>query len=84
MRDDEANSITVALRDLVEIDGGDVALRGFSETSISFELILDGAECRECVMPVDFLTRIMLDKGKKIVPTLQTIQIMDPRIENVD
>ncbi len=80
MNKETADQIMSMLRELVEIDGGNVQLKEFTYSSISLELVLDGADCRECVMPSEFLSQIMLDQGVKIFPSLQNVVIIDPRV----
>ena len=79
---EKAFQISEILRELVKADGGDVTLEAFSDNSISLLLDLDGTECRECVMPAEFLSRILLDQGKKIFPALDNVIINDPRTTN--
>ncbi|MEC7844167.1 MAG: hypothetical protein VX594_02135 [Actinomycetota bacterium] len=79
---EKAFQISEILRELVKADGGDVTLEAFSDNSISLLLVLDGTECRECVMPAEFLSQILLDQGKKIFPALDNVIINDPRTTN--
>ena len=79
---EKAFRISEMLRELVKADGGDVTLEAFSDNSISLLLVLDGTECRECVMPAEFLSQILLDQGKKIFPALDNVIINDPRTTN--
>ena len=76
---EKADRISAMLRELIEADGGDVMLEAFSDNSISLLLVLDGADCRECVMPAEFLSQILLNQGKKIFPALDNVIINDPR-----
>ncbi|MDW3218957.1 MAG: hypothetical protein R8F63_10125 [Acidimicrobiales bacterium] len=67
------------VRDLIEADGGKVELVRTSADSVHIRLILDTAECAECVMPKPFLETIALDMLAPALPGLATVEIDDPR-----
>lgn len=67
------------LRAMVALDGGDVELVTATDTQVDLRLILEGAECRECVMPKQFLEQIALDLVSTRLPAVNTIFIDDPR-----
>jgi Fe-S cluster biogenesis protein NfuA len=68
------------VRALVAADGGDVALASVDGTSVRLTLVLDTAECRDCVMPGSFLERVALDMLAPRVPGLTAVVVDDPRI----
>lgn len=70
------------LRSLIAADGGDLEVLGAYETSgqVSIRLILEGAECRECVMPKEFLEPIALDMLSSVEPRVSSVRIDDPRV----
>ena len=67
------------LRALVALDGGDVELVAATENQVDLRLILEGAECRECVMPKQFLEQIALDLVSTRLAEVSTVTIDDPR-----
>ncbi|MYB09478.1 MAG: NifU family protein [Acidimicrobiia bacterium] len=67
------------LRALVALDGGDVELVSANEGTVALRLILEGAECRECVMPKEFLEQIALDMVTTRLTEVNTVTIDDPR-----
>lgn len=67
------------LRALVALDGGDVELVSANEGTVALRLILEGAECRECVMPKEFLEQIALDMVTTRLSGVNTVTIDDPR-----
>ena len=76
--------IAAALEDvraLVQADGGDLVLAGADAASgvVQLSLVLDGVECRECVMPREFLEPIALDMIGAKVPAVTGVSIEDPR-----
>lgn len=67
------------LRALVALDGGDVELVSAAEGTVALRLILEGAECRECVMPKEFLEQIALDMANARLSEVSAVIIDDPR-----
>lgn len=67
------------VRELVEADGGRVELTGTTADSVQIRLILDTAECAECVMPKPFLEMVALDLLAPTLPGLTAVEIDDPR-----
>ena len=67
------------VRVLVTSDGGDLVLISVDDTSVHLALVLDTAECRECVMPGSFLEQVALDMLAEKVPGLTTVVVDDPR-----
>ena len=67
------------IRDLVRADGGDVLVESADGSTVTLRLVLEGAECRECVMPRPFLEQVALDSISATVPTVSAVTIIDPR-----
>ncbi len=67
------------LRALVALDGGDIELVSATGGTVALRLILEGAECRECVMPKEFLEQIALDMVSNRLSEISTVTIDDPR-----
>lgn len=68
-----------APRALVQADGGDLELTSVADTTIELRLIVETAECAECVMPRRFLEQITLDMVRKELPAVAAVSIDDPR-----
>ncbi len=68
------------LRALVALDGGDVELLSATGSTVALRLILEGAECRECVMPKEFLEQIALDMVTTRLAEVNAVTIDDPRV----
>jgi len=67
------------VRELVAVDGGDLIVDDSDATSVTLRLVLDTAECRECVMPRAFLETVALDVMRDHLPGLTNVTIIDPR-----
>ncbi len=76
---DVFDAALVEVRALVQADGGDLVLIDLHDTSARLELILEDAECRECVMPRVFLEQVAFDMISKRVPQLTGVEIHDRR-----
>ncbi|WP_419917534.1 NifU family protein [Candidatus Poriferisocius sp.] len=67
------------VRDMVALDGGDVELVSVAGSTVTLRLILEGVECRECVMPREFLEPIALDLIRTRAAGVNAVTIEDPR-----
>jgi Fe-S cluster biogenesis protein NfuA len=61
------------VRDLIQLDGGDIELVSIEGTTAHLQLIIEGAECAECVMPRAVLEEVA---GRLLGVT---VRIDDPR-----
>ena len=75
----DAESALGEVRSLLSADGGDIVVVGVADDRIELRLILETAECAECVMPREFLESIALDMMRSSLPDLVTVSISDPR-----
>jgi Fe-S cluster biogenesis protein NfuA len=75
-------ALTTALeevRALVQADGGDLLLTAVDGDTVDLQLVLEGADCVECVMPRDFLEQVALDVLRRGGASVGTVRIADPR-----
>ncbi len=68
-----------AVREMVAVDGGDFELVAATDTSLALNLLLEGSDCVECVMPLSFLEPVVLDVARRHMPALVSVSIADPR-----
>tara|TARA_B100000945_G_scaffold68447_1_gene51658 strand:+ start:8551 stop:8805 length:255 start_codon:yes stop_codon:yes gene_type:complete len=78
---DTGSIVAEATRELIATDGGDVTVVSSSSSEVTLQLILKDAVCEECVMPAAFLTQVVLNVAKKKIPQLETVRIIDPRVD---
>jgi hypothetical protein len=64
---------------LVRADGGDMLLTSIDGSTVYLELVLEGANCVECVMPREILEQIALDVVQRRAPDVTALQVDDPR-----
>ena len=76
----DVSTAIAEMQALVAADGGELVLDSFDGAVANFTLVLDSAECRECVMPAEHLEAILLDKLRPHAPALGTVRIADPRV----
>ena len=65
--------------ELVTADGGDLVLASVDGDTVHLTLVLETAECQECVMPGAFLSQVALDMLTPAVPGLSVVVVDDPR-----
>ena len=75
----QAEDAVAGVRALVSADGGEVLVAETSEDTVRLTLVLETAECAECVMPRQFLETVALDMMKPALPALAHVVIDDPR-----
>lgn len=46
------------VRDILQADGGDVELLSMDEGTVNLRLVIEGAECAECVLPRPMLEEV--------------------------
>jgi hypothetical protein len=61
------------IRDLIQLDGGDVEVLADDGSSVHLRLLLEDAECAECVMPRGVLEEV----SSKLLGV--AVKIDDPR-----
>ncbi len=69
----------VPVRSILQSDGGDIELVSVDGDTVVLRLIVEDANCAECVLPRDMLEMVALDLMKPLVPGLQGVRIEDPR-----
>jgi Fe-S cluster biogenesis protein NfuA len=69
------------LRAILEADGGEIRLDGFDEEALTvrLRLVLESAECAECVMPAPILEDIALAAFQRAGAPVDRVVIVDPR-----
>ena len=74
-----AEAVMAVVDDLIAADGGRVEVVGAADGVVTLRLVLDGAACRECVMPRAFLETVAFDAACRIEPGLAGLVLVDPR-----
>lgn len=67
------------VRDLLRADGGDIELVSENGGTARLRLLLEGAECADCVLPRPILEDISLKLLRATRPELTSVVIEDPR-----
>lgn len=69
------------VREMLQADGIDAELVGSDDTTgtARLRLVIDDAECAECVLPRPILETLALKLLKSANPTVTAVQIDDPR-----
>ncbi len=73
------NAALRKVRQLLQADGGDIAIAQISGGQVRLDLILDNSDCPECVLPADALEPIAFEMMSAELPQLSSVQISDPR-----
>jgi Fe-S cluster biogenesis protein NfuA len=67
------------VRSILQSDGGDIELVSVDDDTVVLRLIVEDANCAECVLPRDMLEMVALDLMKPLIPGLLSVRIEDPR-----
>ncbi len=69
------------LSELVRPDGGDIEITGIDAATgtVRARLLIDSAECADCILPRHLLEEIVTGRLRRSVPGVQTVSIDDPR-----
>ena len=69
------------LRAILTADGGDIELERFDDEALTvrLRLVLESAECKECVMPAPILEDIALSAFQRAGAPVDRVIIEDPR-----
>lgn len=68
------------LRPGFQADGADLRLNGFDGQTAEVELVFGPNVCVECIIPHDFLKSMLEQALKQQVPSLQAVNLIDPRV----
>ena len=70
-----------AVRELLGHDGADVEVTRWDDATgtLGLRLVLDSAECAECVVPRPLLDTLMLDTLRAHAPAIHSLDLEDPR-----
>lgn len=74
-----AAAALAGVRELVAADGGDIVIASVNDDELHLTLVLETAECAECVMPRPFLETVALDMLGAQLPGLSKVIVDDPR-----
>ena len=69
------------VRILVQPDGGDIEMVSIDQGTgaVNLRLLVEGASCKECIMPRSILEDIAADVMRRTLPELASVSIDDPR-----
>ena len=68
-----------AVRPLVSADGAELELVGVDGGAVTLRLIMRDAHCRECVMPGQLLSQLLLASLREQLPAITAVRVIDPR-----
>lgn len=68
-----------AAAELLRADGGDLRLVGVDDGVVTVELLLRDASCAECVMPAEFLERLLAGRLTQAGVPHDRVVVADPR-----
>lgn len=81
MHEAQLRSALDELSELVRPDGGDIEITGIDAATgtVRARLLIDSAECADCILPRHLLEEIVTGRLRRSVPGVQTVSIDDPR-----
>jgi len=76
---DEVVAGLAPVQEMIRLDGGDLVLVDVEESTAHLRLVVEGANCAECVLPRSLLEGVALEMMQPLVPGLTAVAIDDPR-----
>ena len=76
---DEVVAGLAPVQEMIRLDGGDIVLVDVDESTAHLRLVVEGANCAECVLPRSLLEGVALQMMQPLVPGLTAVAIDDPR-----
>jgi Fe-S cluster biogenesis protein NfuA len=76
---DEVVAGLAPVQEMIRLDGGDIVLVDVEESTAHLRLVVEGANCAECVLPRSLLEGVALEMMQPLVPGLTAVAIDDPR-----
>ena len=79
IQSDEVVAGLAPVQEMIRLDGGDIQLVDVDGTTAHLLLVIEGANCAECVLPRQMLEGVALQMMQPLVPGLTAVAISDPR-----
>jgi Fe-S cluster biogenesis protein NfuA len=76
---EEVNDAIRPLREMLQLDGADIAVESYDDGVLRLQLELEGASCRECVLPKPMLERTYASVLSDELDGFVRVVIDDPR-----
>ncbi|GII30247.1 NifU family protein [Planotetraspora mira] len=70
------------LRRGFQADGADLKVESATESQLTLRLVGDDRTCWECIIPPDRLRELIGSVLRDSVPSIETIDLIDPRAES--
>ena len=67
------------VREILQSDGGDIALHAVDGAAVTLRLVVEGASCAECILPRELLEQVTLDILQRHGTGVREVRIDDPR-----
>jgi Fe-S cluster biogenesis protein NfuA len=68
------------LREILQIDGADISVNSVADGVVVMELSVEGASCQECVLQGPQLESMFLTHLQEVLPGIDEVKIIDPRV----
>jgi hypothetical protein len=73
------SAVLEPLRQGFQADGADLAIDEANDAEVKVRLIVTEDTCLDCIMPTDFLTRILESTVRDTFPEIGNFAFVDPR-----
>src|SRR5690242_19680754 len=67
------------VRSIITADGGDILLTSVEDGTVNLQLVVEGANCAECILPRELLEQVTLDIFQRGGTGVTAISIADSR-----
>jgi len=67
------------LRQMLQLDGADLTVLSTSDTTATFAIELENANCADCVLPASMIESILAQELSGSIPQINEVVVRDPR-----
>jgi hypothetical protein len=75
----EIVAAVTAVQGMLAADGALIEFESYEAGALCLRLVVEDAECAECIVPAELLEQIALTVARRSVPEVERVVVLDPR-----